>query len=1150
VTTPTGAALTPGEANILRTVSAAVLAPHTSGIDEPPSGTANVTVRVTRSDASQAITVAYTVGGGTATAADYGTAAPASPLSFPIGAAFADIVIPINADTDAEGPETFNVTLGAITYEPAQVTAPFQVVGGAVVTINDGDVSVAVFKNDPLVVGYQGTKDAVLNALQPGDPFGLTGSISLDEAIGDAIETGIRGSQALIKFEDLFGSAAGQVPTGSRIFGGFLTLNVTNASTPQSDIRLFRMLQDWHEESATWADVQGNLGNGIINGVTPDGVEASVEPDRGGVSSPAGGKVTTPGALGQVIIPLNQDTLQAWANGAAPNFGWMMVNDTDNDWTIGSKDNFDDSLWPSLTLLYTPPAAPPSADVGRFRFSEAGYSVNENGSINVTIERVGGVSNLTSDVTVAWSLAPSASPAGATDGDISTPLSGTVIFTAAGDELIKTFTVTPNNDVDLEANEAFALSLPAASNPGLTIDRGSATLTVRDNDLTFANAGLLINEVFINAPGNDVGSEFFELKGLPGVAMGSLYLVVIEGDIGPFAGSTDLVEDLGNDFNGTSGFSVIGANAGFDHRVPNGTTMVGRADLNVENLANDTGTYALLYSPLGNFPLTAFNFDWNRDGILELPPGVTFLDTVAIKDTGTTDITYGPPGGPATAADITIDTTETTNGYIPDAMSRRRNNNTPNAVAAGASGAFFSGDLTANGDDSITYLSPNFDWLPVGVGTAMTPGEINTGDNTESPLVKLVSTTVDPVTRQFTLTFNGNISQNADAGAVSGAQLTAVPSGSGIATGNLALTGLGTSTLTATIPGTGLLPAGNYTLTFRGDSLIANGRAVDTNGDGSFTTAGDNAATQILTVNPGAATTTVLTANPNATTGGMLVTFTATVSPSPGAEGTVTFRDGASPIPGGANVPVVGGVAMFSTSALAVGVHPITADYSGSANFAASASNTLNFTVSAADPIVMSVTPNANIPALEGAQRSRVASLVVVFNQPVQLDEGAFALTLHTNGVSYDGVPQPAGYGERPTSLSSQSSDNITWTVQFVGTTDNGADGFNSLKTAFTTSRSMPPRSIRSAPPALKWPPIRRPCSIGFSATPTRRKPRSAARPASISAPSSTPPTISPSATPSTSPSAAAIRRSSTTMATASSTPATTCNSVTGSISR
>jgi hypothetical protein len=49
-------------------------------------------------------------------------------------------------------------------------------------------------------------------------------------------------------------------------------------------------------------------------------------------------------------------------------------------------------------------------------------------------------------------------------------------------------------------------------------------------------------------------------------------------------------------------------------------------------------------------------------------------------------------------------------------------------------------------------------------------------------------------------------------------------------------------------------------------------------------------------------TTTTLTATPNASTGGTLVTFTATVAPSPGTVGTVTFLDSGVPMTGGSTV--------------------------------------------------------------------------------------------------------------------------------------------------------------------------------------------------------------------------------------------------------
>jgi parallel beta-helix repeat protein len=201
-----------------------------------------------------------------------------------------------------------------------------------------------------------------------------------------------------------------------------------------------------------------------------------------------------------------------------------------------------------------------------------------------------------------------------------------------------------------------------------------------------------------------------------------------------------------------------------------------------------------------------------------------------------------------------------------------------------------------------------------------------------------------------------------------------------------------------------------------------------------------------VTVQPIAvATATTLTATPNASTGGQLVTFTATVAPSPGNLGTVTFRDNAAVI--AANVSVTGGVAVLQISSLSVGSHPIRADHSGAAGFASSMSNTLNYVVSApTSPRVVSVTPNGNIPVLAGAQRSRVASLVVVFDQPVLLDADAMTLALHTTNVRFGGAAQPSGFGTLPTSLVLNTTDNKTWTVAFSGNTDNGADGFHSLK--------------------------------------------------------------------------------------------------------
>src|SRR5207302_1089609 len=106
------------------------------------------------------------------------------------------------------------------------------------------------------------------------------------------------------------------------------------------------------------------------------------------------------------------------------------------------------------------------------------------------------------------------------------------------------------------------------------------------------------------------------------------------------------------------------------------------------------------------------------------------------------------------------------------------------------------------------------------------------------------------------------------------------------------------------------------------------------NGSASF--AGSTSAVVNHVVNAGNSSTS-LTSAPNPSTTGQTVALTATVSavaPATGTPtGTVTFRDGATVLN---TVTLVNGSASFQTAALAVGSHPLTATYNGSATFATS----------------------------------------------------------------------------------------------------------------------------------------------------------------------------------------------------------------------
>jgi hypothetical protein len=106
-------------------------------------------------------------------------------------------------------------------------------------------------------------------------------------------------------------------------------------------------------------------------------------------------------------------------------------------------------------------------------------------------------------------------------------------------------------------------------------------------------------------------------------------------------------------------------------------------------------------------------------------------------------------------------------------------------------------------------------------------------------------------------------------------------------------------------------------------------------------------------------TTTGVMSNANPSVFQQMVTFTVTVTPqySCTPTGTVTLFDGGSPI--ASNLPLSSGMATFTTSALSVGVHSITANYSGDANFNSSNSGVWSQTVNPAPTqiVVNSVSP-------------------------------------------------------------------------------------------------------------------------------------------------------------------------------------------------
>jgi hypothetical protein len=141
-------------------------------------------------------------------------------------------------------------------------------------------------------------------------------------------------------------------------------------------------------------------------------------------------------------------------------------------------------------------------------------------------------------------------------------------------------------------------------------------------------------------------------------------------------------------------------------------------------------------------------------------------------------------------------------------------------------------------------------------------------------------------------------------------------------------------------PATGLLP-GTYTVSF-----VTSGDANFLSSSGSFTF--------LVQKIP---TATGLTANPNPVIFGQPLTLVATVTHSTGPgtpSGSITFKDGSTVLTTQTLSPSSGGAASasFTTSALAAGVHSLTASYSGDPNFAVSVSGPVSVTVGGAATVV------------------------------------------------------------------------------------------------------------------------------------------------------------------------------------------------------
>jgi hypothetical protein len=187
------------------------------------------------------------------------------------------------------------------------------------------NVQRATFQNG--ANGYTGTLDTELRQSQPTFNAGNELSFSIDS--DDPNGTG-SDNHVLIRFQDVFGTNAGQVPAGANVVINRAFL-VVEGFDPGDGASVHRLLQTW-DESATWGNSFGG------NGIQATGIEAAALDD-----------VTVAGTVGRVEIDVTA-SLQAWTTSPASNFGWVLLPRGNNGWDIRSSES---SSPPELRVYFT-----------------------------------------------------------------------------------------------------------------------------------------------------------------------------------------------------------------------------------------------------------------------------------------------------------------------------------------------------------------------------------------------------------------------------------------------------------------------------------------------------------------------------------------------------------------------------------------------------------------------------------------------------------------------------------------------------------------------------------------------------------------------------------------------------------------------------
>jgi len=196
----------------------------------------------------------------------------------------------------------------------------------------DQGYSTASFRQG--VIGYTNAVDTNIRQSTPDANY--VGDVTLFCDANDVGNTNT--TEFLLRFDNIIGGGTNQIPPGSLIQVAVLDLPSVGPDNMGDGGRFYAMLQPWVDTTATWNAFGAN-------GIMPDGIMAASTP-----SVVIGDPSLNPDAQGTMNTLEVTSDLQAWVNGARPNYGWGVIPwpGGSNGWGVRS------SKWTSVVSGYAP----------------------------------------------------------------------------------------------------------------------------------------------------------------------------------------------------------------------------------------------------------------------------------------------------------------------------------------------------------------------------------------------------------------------------------------------------------------------------------------------------------------------------------------------------------------------------------------------------------------------------------------------------------------------------------------------------------------------------------------------------------------------------------------------------------------------------